>query len=348
MIRSDLQAIPSYTPGARNPDAVKLSSNESTHPPLPAAVEAMQQAAQGANRYPDMAAVDLKDALAKHLQLGSEQIAVGTGSSALCQQLVLATAKPGEEVIFPWRSFEAYPIFVQVVGATPVQIPLTGEHGVDLKAMADAVTDKTRLIFVCNPNNPTGSTVTRAEFEEFLDAVPQDVVIALDEAYYEYNNAADTPVATDYLDRPNIVGLRTFSKAYGLAGARMGYAFGNPLLIEAIDKVSIPFSASALAQSAAIASLQDQNELQKRVEETQEQRDVLEKELAAYGVPHSEANLIWVPAENIADQGIPQEIAERLTENGVVVRAFSEGIRITATTEEETQTFLKAWRKVVA
>ena len=179
MIRPDLSSLPAYVPGKRQEDALKLSSNEATQPPLPAAVDAMAAAAAGANRYPDMGAVAIREALAEHLGVAFEQVAVGTGSSALCQQLVQVTCADGDEVVFPWRSFEAYPIFAQVHGATPVAIPLKDE-GMDLEAIAAAITDRTRLIFICNPNNPSGSIVTRAEFAEFMAKVPAEITVALD------------------------------------------------------------------------------------------------------------------------------------------------------------------------
>ena len=256
MIRPDLKAIPAYVAGARNDDALKLSSNEAAHPPLPEAAAAMAEAAAQANRYPDIAATALREDLAAHLGVDQQQVAVGTGSSALCQQLVEIAATPGEEILFPWRSFEAYPIFAQVVGAHPIPVPLSADQRVDLPAMAQKITDKTRLIFVCNPNNPSGTTVTKDEFAAFMDAVPADVLVALDEAYIEYNRATDTPLGTELVGTfPNLVCLRTFSKAYGLAGVRIGYAFGPENIIEALNKVAIPFSASTVAQVGARAAL---------------------------------------------------------------------------------------------
>ncbi|MGP5497341.1 histidinol-phosphate transaminase [Corynebacterium flavescens] len=346
MIRSDLSSLPNYVPGARNDTAVKLSSNEATQPPFQEASQAMAQAAAGANRYPDMGAIALRTALAERLGVELEQVAVGTGSSAICQQLVQITSVPGDEVIFPWRSFEAYPIFTQVVGATPVAVPLNSEHGLDLAAMAEAVTDKTRLIFVCNPNNPTGSTVTSQEFREFLAAVPSRIIIALDEAYFEYNRATDTPVATEVIkDHPNVIGMRTFSKAYGLAGVRVGYAFGDAEIITALNKVAVPFSVSAVAQAGALASLQADEELRTRTEDAVAQRERMVETFARYGVPHSEANLIWLPAANIAHLGTPQQVAEALAEHGVLVRAFDEGVRISCTTAPETDALLTAWQE---
>lgn len=346
MLREDLKSLPAYVPGKRMPDAVKLSSNESAHPPLPSVTSAISQAATQSHRYPDMGVLQLRQKLAAKLGLADENsVTVGTGSSALCQQLVTITCQPGDEVIFPWRSFEAYPIFTQVTGATAVPVPLR-ELRNDLPAMADAITERTRLIFVCNPNNPTGTTITDQEFREFMDRVPADVIVALDEAYVEYNTADNTPLATEAVQQyPNVIGLRTFSKAYGLAGLRVGYAFGNPDIIATLGKVAIPFSVSAVAQAAALAALEPAatDELNERVTETNQQRDRLADEL---GLTPSFANFVWIPAESLHDS--PQEVAAQLAESGVLVRAFDEGLRITATTAEETDTLLAAWKKVRA
>ena len=334
MIRPDLESIPAYVPGARNERAIKLSSNECAEEPLPSVLDAMSQALGTVNRYPDMGATELRTALAKHLGVDAAQVAVGTGSSALCQQLVTATAGPGDQVVFPWRSFEAYPIFAQIAGATPVPVPLTTDHRVDLPALAAAVTEKTKLIFVCNPNNPTGTTVTDAEFSSFMASVPEDVLVALDEAYFEYNRAADTPVATEVITRyPNVVGLRTFSKAYGLAGARVGYAFGPRAIIEALNKVAVPFSVSSVAQAAALASLGALNELRARIDATVDARSRVVEKL---GLAQSEANFVWLP-------GAGQDLADRLEAEGVLVRVFPEGIRVTVTNAEETDALLEAW-----
>lgn len=342
MIRPDLDSLPAYVPGARMDDAVKLSSNESSFAPLPAAAQAMAYAAAGVNRYPDMGAVELRTQLAQHLGVDFEQTAVGTGSSALCQQLVQATTTAENEVIFPWRSFEAYPIFVQVVGAAPVPVALTPEQGVDLDAIAAAVTDKTSLIFICNPNNPTGTTISNDEFEAFMAKVPAHVVVGLDEAYFEYNRGENQPVGTDVIAKyDNVVGLRTFSKAYGLAGARVGYAFGPRSLIEALNKVAIPFSVNSVAQAGAVAALQAKEELKERIDAAVVERDRITTAFAAWGAISSEANFVWLPAASLPKQ--PQDIAADFAAAGVLVRAFPEGVRITATTAEETEVLLKAF-----
>lgn len=338
IVRADISEIPSYVPGKRLADALKLSSNEVAHPPLPAAVAAMAEAAAAANRYPDMGATDLIHAIAKHLKLRPEQVAVGCGSSALCQQLVQITCATGDEVVFPWRSFEAYPIFARVAGATPRPVPLTADHRVDLPALAAAITPATRLVFVCNPNNPTGTTITKREFEEFMAVVPPTTLVALDEAYFEFVRTQDTPMGTEVVVKhENVVALRTFSKAYGLAGVRVGYAFGNPAIIAALNKVAIPFGVSAVAQAGAIASLAGAAQLLERTNETVSERDRVAR---AIGAIPSEANFVWLPAETAAT------LAQQLADQGVIVRAFPEGVRITVTDHAEADRFLAAWNSI--
>lgn len=338
MIREDLAQIPTYVPGKRADHALKLSSNEVAFGPLPGAAEAMAKAATTVNRYPDMGAEEIRKRLAEHLGLGTQQVAVGCGSSALCQQLVQISTGPGDEVIFPWRSFEAYPIFVHVTGATPVAVPLK-EGFNDLDAMAAAITDNTRLIFVCNPNNPTGTLISQDAFLAFMNKVPSNVIVALDEAYIEYVRAEDTPLATELIDAyPNLVGLRTFSKAFGLAGIRIGYAFGSPDLIEALNKVALPFGVNAVAQAGAIASLENLDELMERTEEVVTNRDRVADHV---GTGHSQANFVWIPADSRPES--PMEIAEQLRNHDVIVRAFPEGVRITVTNSEETDRLLAAW-----
>ena len=338
IVRADISEIPSYVPGKRLADALKLSSNEVAHPPLPAAVAAMAEAATTANRYPDMGATDLVHAIAKHLKLRPEQVAVGCGSSALCQQLVQITCKTGDEVVFPWRSFEAYPIFARVAGATPRSVPLTADHRVDLPALAAAITPATRLVFVCNPNNPTGTTITKQEFEEFMPVVPPTTLVALDEAYFEFVRTQDTPMGTEVVVKhENVVALRTFSKAYGLAGVRVGYAFGNPAIIAALNKVAIPFGVSAVAQAGAIASLAGAAQLLERTNETVSERDRVAR---AIGAIPSEANFVWLPTKTAAT------LAQQLANQGVIIRAFPEGVRITVTDHAEANRFLAAWNSI--
>lgn len=360
--RADLEQVPAYVPGKAVPGALKIASNEMTQPPLPSVVEAISQTiadpTTSPNRYPDMGAVDLRIKLGEHLGLPMEQVAVGCGSSALCLQLVQATCADGDEVVFPWRSFEAYPILARVAGATPVPVPLDAQGRNDLSAMAAAITGRTRLVFVCNPNNPTGTTITREAFAEFMAQVPGDVVVALDEAYIELVDEAThaaTPLAHELLDTyPNLVGLRTFSKVYGLAGLRVGYMFGPEKLVEAVNKVAIPFSVNTLAQIAALTSLDAQEELTARIAEVRAQRVAVTEAInAATGretvLPNSQANFIWIDEGRIANLSLLDDVSvatttdlgDFLAQRNILIRYFAgEGARITITTEEETSQLL--------
>ncbi|WP_441251082.1 histidinol-phosphate transaminase [Kitasatospora sp. McL0602] len=328
-LRPTLDGIPTYRPGKpASADSYKLSSNENPYEPLPGVLDAAIGAAGSFNRYPDMAATELVAELAARFGVPAEHVAVGTGSVSVAQSLVLSTAGPGDEVIFAWRSFEAYPIITQVAGATPVPVPLTAGEAHDLDAMLAAVTDRTRLIFVCNPNNPTGVAIHRAELERFLDAVPGDVLVVLDEAYREFIRDADVPDGVEiYRDRPNVCVLRTFSKAYGLAGLRVGFAIGHEPVATALRKTAIPFGVSQLAQDAAVASLRAEDALLVRVEALVEERTRVAAELTRQGweLADSQANFVWL---RLGERTM--DFAAACGAAGVVVRPFAgEGVRVT-------------------
>jgi histidinol-phosphate aminotransferase len=278
-LREALQGIPAYKPGkpaagGEGVPAFKLSSNENPYPPLPGVLEAAVAAADSFNRYPDMAGSALVAELAQRFGVPESHIATGTGSVGVAQSLLQATSGPGDEVVYAWRSFEAYPIIVQISGATSVRVPLAEGEVHDLDAMLAAVTERTRLIFVCNPNNPTGTAVRREQLERFLDAVPSDVLVVLDEAYCEFVRDAEVPDGIDlYRDRPNVCVLRTFSKAYGLAGLRVGFAVAHEPVAAALRQTAVPFGVSQLAQDAAVASLRAEPELLRRVEALVGERD---------------------------------------------------------------------------
>lgn len=255
-------------------------------------------------------------------------IATGTGSVGVAQQLLQSTAGPGDEVIYAWRSFEAYPIITRISGATPVEVPLTDGEDHDLDAMADAITDRTRLIFICNPNNPTGTAVRRAELERFLDRVPSDVLVVLDEAYREFIRDAEVPDGVEiYRDRPNVAVLRTFSKAYGLAGLRVGFAIAHEPVAAALRKTAMPFGVSQLAQDAAVASLRSEEALLERVAGLVTERDRVVGALAAQGwaLAETQANFVWL---RLGERTL--DFAAACERAGVMVRPFpGEGVRIT-------------------
>lgn len=339
--RVDLDSLPSYVAGRTLPDAIKLSSNESPGGPLPSVAKAIAAAAAEVNRYPDNAVTELSQRLADKVRVPLERIAVGCGSVSLCQQLVQAMCAPGEEVLFAWRSFEAYPVITQVPAATQVRVPLDATLTHDLDAMLAAITPLTRLVFVCNPNNPTGTAVRRDALVRFLDAVPSNVLVALDEAYREYVSDPEVPDGMEFVrERENVVVLRTFSKAYGLAGLRVGYLAGPEAVTSAVRKVYLPFSVNALAQTAAMACLDAEDELLARCAETVAERQRVYAELRklGYQVPESQANFVWVPLGDRA-----QEFSEHMLANKVIVRAFQgDGVRVTVSWPEENDLFLQA------
>ncbi|MEU7422133.1 histidinol-phosphate transaminase [Streptomyces sp. NPDC048362] len=344
-LRAELEGIPTYKPGrpatAGGPVAYKLSSNENPYPPLPGVLESVTSAAHDFNRYPDMACSGLMAELSERFGVPLAHLATGTGSVGVAQQLIQATSGPGDEVMYAWRSFEAYPIITRISGARPVQVPLTPGDVHDLDAMAEAITDRTRLIFVCNPNNPTGTVVRRAELERFLDRVPRDVLVVLDEAYREFIRDPEVPDGVElYRERPNVCVLRTFSKAYGLAGLRVGFAIAHEPVAAALRKTAVPFGVSQLAQEAAVASLRAEDELLGRVGSLVCERTRVVDALRAQGwtVPETQANFVWLRlGERTA------AFAQACEQHGVVVRPFpGEGVRVTVGETEANDIFLKA------
>ncbi|SFY51450.1 histidinol-phosphate transaminase [Streptomyces sp. F-1] len=343
-LRAELEGIPTYKPGrpaaADGPVAYKLSSNENPYPPLPGVLESVTAAAASFNRYPDMSCAALTEELAERFGVPAAHVATGTGSVGVAQQLIQATSGPGDEVIYAWRSFEAYPIITQISGARSVQVPLTAGEVHDLDAMAEAITDRTRLIFVCNPNNPTGTVVRRAELERFLDRVPRDVLVVLDEAYREFIRDPEVPDGVElYRERPNVCVLRTFSKAYGLAGLRVGFAIAHEPVAAALRKTAVPFGVSQLAQEAAIASLRAEDELLGRVGSLVCERTRVVDGLRSQGwtVPETQANFVWL---RLGER--TTAFAQVCEEHGVVVRPFAgEGVRVTIGEAEANDIFLK-------
>jgi histidinol-phosphate aminotransferase len=343
--RPGVAAIPTYVPG-RPPtprdDVItyKLSSNENPYPPLPGVLEAAARACAVMNRYPDMGSVGLREALAAKLGVGIEQVAVGTGSVAILYHLLQAFCDPGDEVVYAWRSFEAYPIAVSVAGATGVEVPVTADGRHDLPAMAAAITGRTRVVLLCSPNNPTGPALTRAELDEFLALVPSDVLVVIDEAYLEFVRL-DDPVDGVALatSRENVVVMRTFAKAYGLAGLRVGYLVGPGALAEAVRACSLPFGVSSLAQAAAVASLAAEDELFERVQAIVDERDRVVAGLAGSGwkVPDAQGNFIWF------DLGArTADFAEAAEQAGIVVRPFAdEGVRVSIGEEAANDVLLR-------
>ncbi len=344
--RSILDQFIPYKPGGRveRPDGrgFKLSSNESPFGPLPSVVQVITEASADVNRYPDNGAVALTEAIARRYNVPPAHIAVGCGSVGVTQQLLAAVAEPGGEVLYAWRSFEAYPRLVQLAGAAELLVPLQDETH-HLPAMAAAITPRTRVIFVCNPNNPTGTVVHRAELEDFIGRVPPDCLVVLDEAYAEYVRDPDVPDGLElYRDRPNLAVLRTFSKAYGLAGLRVGFLVGHEPVAEAARKTLLPFSVNTIAQAAAIASLAAEPELLARVDQVVKERVRVRDELLAQGwsVPPTEANFVWLRLNEDTE-----DFAASCALDGIGIRPFAgEGARVSIGDEEDNEAFLAAAR----
>jgi histidinol-phosphate aminotransferase len=340
--RPVLDTVPAYKPGkapvATAGEAHKLSSNESPYGPLPSVLGVIAEAASAVNRYPDNGAEALTGAIAERFAVPAGHIAVGCGSVGVLKQLIEAVSDPGSEILYAWRSFEAYPPLSDLAGATSVRVPLRDETH-DLAAMAEAITPATRLVLVCNPNNPTGTAVREPELVEFLDRVPTDCLVVLDEAYHEYTRDPRVPDGIDlYRDRPNVAVLRTFSKAYGLAGLRVGFVVGHEPVAAAVRKTMLTFSVNSVAQAAAVASLRAEDELLERVEVVVKERDRVTGALVADGwtVPETEANFVWL---RLGEHTMT--FAAACDAAGVSVRPFDgEGARVSIGTPAANDAFL--------
>ncbi len=345
-LRPEITATAAYSQGKpAADDAFKLSSNENPFDPLPEVVKAVADASDF-NRYPDGAAVALRQRLAERFGVDIEQVHLGAGSVSIIAQLIQAASGPGDEVVYAWRSFEAYPGLVTVAGATSVQVPVLADGRHDLPAMLEAITEHTRVVIVCTPNNPTSTIVTAAEFAEFMAGVPRNVLVLLDEAYVEFVTDETAVKGTEVLHRyPNLVVLRTFSKAYGLAGLRIGYAIGPAYVLSAARTAAIPMSVTTLAQRAALISLDREDILLEQVSRIAALRESVWHCLLEQGwqIPRPEGNFVWLETAEATAQA-----AEVFAAHGIVVRALgSDGIRISIGEEESVDKLLRASAEVV-
>ncbi|MDO5618660.1 histidinol-phosphate transaminase [Kocuria sp.] len=348
--RPALEELPAYAAGkpptpVEGLVAYKLSSNENPWGPVPAAQEAMAQVVGNVHRYPDAATVQLRDEISTALGVPAQDVVTGAGSLGALSQIINAFAGTGrdgvpDEVLYPWRSFEAYPILVTTAGAANVQVPNTADGSHDLTAMLEAITQRTRVILLCSPNNPTGPSLTQAAVEEFLAEVPDDVVVVLDEAYREFQS--DPEVAEGvrtYRAHPNVVALRTFSKAHGLAGLRVGFSLSQQPITEQLRKVSVPFAVTELAQVAAMATLQHPEQVSERVEKITAERDRVQAQLQQLGcwVPATQANFVWLNLGADTQRFVQECAAQALS-----VRGFAgEGVRVTIGEPEANDRFLR-------
>lgn len=348
-IRPEMETLPAYKAGQRPEPredlerVYKISSNETHYPPLPSVVDAISRAALQTHRYPDPFSTRLVEAISNRFGVPASNIAVGTGSVAVCNYIINSVVGPGDEVIYAWRSFEAYPIWVQIAGGISVQVPLDERLRHDLDAMLNAITDRTRLIFVCNPNNPTGQVVHHDELVAFLERVPSHILVVIDEAYTEFVRDPDVPNGIElYRKFPNVAVLRTFSKAYGLAALRVGFAIAHDDVASAFRKTATPFGVSTIAEEAAIASLAAEDELFARVDAIVAERDRVRDALLAQGwrVEQTEANFIWLA---LADATL--EFAAACEEAGITVRPFAgDGVRITIAEPEANDRVIEVCR----
>ena len=345
-LRPEIAAAGVYRQGAAPaPGAFKLSSNENPFEPLPSVLAAIRDATE-INRYPDGSAGAVRAALATRFDVTPEEVLVGPGSVSLFYYLIAAVAAPGDEVVYAWRSFEAYPNAVAVAGATAVEVALTPDARHDLPAMAAAVTDRTRAVVVCSPNNPTSTAVGAEEFARFMDAVPSDVLVLLDEAYVEFVTDPDAVDGRLLLRRyPNLVVLRTFSKAFGLAGLRIGYLIGHPAIVAAVHVAAHPLAINSVSQAAALASLAAETELLERVAVIAERRDGLARELRAldWDIPEAQGNFVWLPTGADTDR-----VATALWHAGLVTRPYAaDGIRVSVGEPESVPELLRLCAELV-
>jgi len=354
-VRPAVAAMASYRPGKSAAqaedehgitDAIKLASNENPYPPVPAVVEAIAAAAGDVNRYGDHRAADLRAAIAGWLDVDVDRVAAGCGSVGLLQQLLLAYVDPGDEVVYPWPSFEAYPIDVQLTGGVEVTVPLV-DHTFDLEAVAAAVTDRTKLVLLANPNNPTGTAVHVDQLRRLVEQVPDDVLVVVDEAYREFVTAdLGDPITDLQPGHPNVVVLRTFSKAFGLAALRTGYAVADPEVVVELDKVLIAFAVNHLAQVASLAAIAARDEVQAVVDRITAERDRVVASLRADGwdLPDAHANFVYLPLGSRTDVVFPE-----MEKRGVVVRPFpGVGMRVTIGTPAQNDRFLATLAEVAA
>ena len=344
-MRPDILALAVYRQGQAAPgDAFKLSSNENPFEPIPEVLAAIAQSS--VNRYPDGSATALRARLAERHGVDASRVHVGAGSVSILAQLILAAAAPGDEIVYAWRSFEAYPSLVAVAGATSVTVPLTSASEHDLPAMAAAITSRTRLVLVCTPNNPTGTVVSAAGFADFMAVVPDSVLVVLDEAYAEFVTDPHAVSGDGLTDRyPNLVVLRTFSKAYGLAGLRLGYAFGPDYVLDAARATAIPLSVTEQAQRAALAALDHEGVLFDRVHQLAELRDKVWAAMVEQGwnLPVAQGNFVWLPTGEHT-----QRAAATFLAHGIVTRPLaSDGLRVSIGEAASVVNLLEASKEVV-
>jgi len=323
-------------------DAIKLASNENPLGPSPKAVEAIREAAANVHRYPDGASFNLRTKLAARLGLGEDQLVFGTGCDEVIELIAKTFIRPGDEVVYPWPSFAMYPIVVTGMGGTSVQVPLKDDLDHDLDAMADAITDQTRVVMVCNPNNPTGVSFGQEAFDRFVARIPDHVILAIDEVYIEFARRDDFPRSIPLIaERPGTIAFRSFSKIYGIAGIRIGYGITSPELASYLERARHPFNVNLLAEAAAVAALDDDEHMQKTLSLNASGGDYLRAELGKLGIA------TWPTDANFILAKAGAEVADALLQQGVIVRpmggfGLTEHVRISIGLPEENERLIKA------
>ncbi|HMM63370.1 MAG TPA: aminotransferase class I/II-fold pyridoxal phosphate-dependent enzyme [Mesorhizobium sp.] len=337
--------------GQSTPFAHRLGSNEAPDAPTAAVQAAVAAAVAAANRYPDLRGETLAGALAKRHGVPVESVAVSAGSVVMLDQLIRAYCDPGDAVVTPWRSYEAYPIIVGGAGARLIEVPLDAGHRLDAGATSRASGAGARVVLLCNPNNPTGTALSPSELDDLLQALPPDALVILDEAYADYAGDAATVAASParrLARHPNLVVLRTFSKAWGLAGMRVGYCLADPHIVAAVNAIAPPFPLPGPALAAALAALGEEDVVAARVACSVGQRRRMIEGLAAVGLPvtRSQANFVWLAVGDAA-----AALTQHLRQAGIAARCFpGEGVRITTGTAADTEAVLAAateWKSSV-
>jgi histidinol-phosphate aminotransferase len=358
LFRPNIDEIHPYEPGKPIEEVkrelglrsiIKLASNENPLGPPKSVVKAIQQAAKTIALYPDGGQYRLKEALSKYLGVSMKEVVLGNGSNEIIELILRGFVREGDEVITSETSFLVYGLITQAVGGSFIEVPMAEDNKYDLKAIAERITDKTKVIFIANPNNPTGTYVGRDAVREFLDIVPPRVLVCFDEAYIDFVDVKDYPSTLDYLKRGNVIVLRTFSKSYGMAGVRLGYGVATEEMVTYLNKVRQPFNINSLAQVAGIAALEDKAYLEKSRELVLKGREYLYSEFDNLGLGFcpSQANFVMVNIKKDADK-----IFEKLLKKGVIVRSMKayqlpQWIRVTVGKQRDNKKFIRELKKLL-
>jgi histidinol-phosphate aminotransferase len=345
-IRPVVNDLKEYVPGKtpKEPGVIKLASNENPFGPSPKAVEAIAKESKNLQIYPDQKSILLREALAKKLEIGEDRIIAGNGSDEIMQLAAATFLKPGEEVVIPANTFSLYELFSRIFDGKPVMVPLKDQEQ-DLAAMVKAITPRTKMIFLCNPHNPTGSMISRKALHELLNKVPEHVLVIIDEAYMEFADPKVFPESISYvLEGKNVLVLRTFSKFYGLAGLRVGYGIARPELIRFMFRVKPPFNVSRLAQAGAVAALSDKKFLDKTLKNNLEVKKALYAGLDKLGLKYkkTESNFVLINLGKSADQLFVKMMRERIIIRPLTSFGLPEAIRISIGTKEQNERFISS------